>query len=66
MRVAPQPSRGLDMAAERAAVRQATSSAHDAPLGAADAPFVRAAIGIPVAAENIRHLGAVVRRTRRV
>ena len=56
---------GLDMAAERC--RSAGhNGAHDAPLDAAEVSFVRAAIGIAVAAENIRHLqvrGHVPRRS---
>ena len=47
MRVAPQSSQASTWPPS-AAVRQATMALHDAPLGAADAPFVRAAIGIPV------------------
>jgi hypothetical protein len=56
---------GLDMAAERCR-STGHNGAHDAPLGAAEASFVRPAIGIPVAAENIRHLqvrGHVTRRS---
>ena len=55
MRVAPQSSQLLDMAAER---RRAAGldRAHDAPLDAPEMAGMRLTIGLAVAAEDIRHL----------
>ena len=65
MRISPQSAQCLGMAAQRRRPAQ-LDGAHHAPLDAAEVTVMGAAIGIAVAAEDIRHFQSRPTSCRRI